>query len=552
MPDDPQAKGLIQRWRRQRENLSLYFNHCEDLARIMLPARIGFTGNISDGDRRSEDIYDGTAMQAGRGLANAVDAMLWPEGQQSFFIETADEDIKDDPMARAWLSDSEERMERAFDNPRARFRQSRGEANTDLVIFGGAHIFIGEGSRLNHLLFQTLHPKDCVVFYDEEGNPEGMARSHKYTLRQAIAKWGVEELSPKLREVATATGADLDKTYEFLHVVIPRKEAVPGALLAKNLPFADYWIEIEQNHFCEEGGFHEYPFANPRWDTSSGELTPRSPGMIALPDANTLQAMEETLLIAGQRTASPPLLVPNDGAFDAANTFPDGISYYDAQLAKEIGRIPIAPLETGAKMPIVMEMQDKKREQVWSAFLKNVLNLPVQGPQMTAEEIRARMTEMMREIGPVFGRFESDYKAPTVERPFMIMLRAGQFLPIPPILQGRTIKFRYSSPVKKLKQLIEASAVRAFISERAELSKAIGNLEPMDIVDLDAAGRFEADAGSVPNEIIRSPERIQEIRTQRAQAQQQAQQAQMAQQMADAANKGAGAVKQLQPEPRAA
>lgn len=551
--DDPRAKEHIQRWRKTREAYGPYFNHCEDLARVMLPSRVGFITQVYDGDRRSEDIYDGTAMQAARGLANAVDGMLWPDGQKSFFIETVDDDIKDDPMVRAWCEDAEEKLERAFDNPQARFRQARGEANTDLVVFGGAHIFIGEGKKLSNLIFQTLHPKDATVFYDEEGNPEGMAREKKYTLRQAIARFTVEALSGPLQEKAKAAGAELDKSHAFLHVVVPRKEAIPGAILRKNLPFADLWYEIETSHTVEEGGFHEFPFAGPRWDTSSGELTPRSPGMIALPDANTSQAMEETLLIAGQRAASPPLLVPNDGAFDAANTYPDGLSYYDAQLAKEMGQIPIKPLETGAKMPIVMEMQDKKRDQIWAAFLKNVLNLPTQGPQMTAEEIRARMTEMMREIGPVFGRFETDYKAPTVERPFKMLLRIpGVFLPVPPILQFRNIKFRYSSPVKKLKQLIEASATRAWLLDLANLAKMTGDPSVMDVANVDEASRFEAEAGTLPHQVIRSRDDVAKIRADRDQKMQQQQQATLAQQAADAANKGAGAIKQLQPETQAA
>jgi hypothetical protein len=552
MADDPKAKDLVRRWKARLQDLGPYHQHCEDLARVLLPARLGFISQVYDGDRRSEDIYDGTGMQAARSLANAVDGMLWPDGEQPFFLEPVDDDIHDDEEVRTWLADSEQRMLDAFENPKARFRQSRGESNLDLVTFGGAHIFVGEAASRTHLLFQTLHPKDAVPLFDDEGNPNGMFRKHKFSLRQAIDRFTKEKLSPQLQEKCKEREPKYDECFEFLHCVVQRKEAPRGAMLARNLPYTDIWLEVDTAHIVQEGGFHEFPFACPRWDTSSGDTTGRGPGMIALPDANTLQAMEETLLIAGQRAAAPPLLAPNDGAFDAANTFPDGISYYDVALAQALGTIPIQPLETGAKMPIVLEMQDKKREQVWAAFLRNVLNLPVDGPQMTAEEIRARREEIMREIGPVFGRLDTDNKAPQVERAFMVMMRAMQFLPIPDVLQGRQIRFRYSSPVKKLRKMIEAATAAAFYRERAEMVKLTGDPSHLDIVDTDALGQFQAEANNIPNIIIRSPQKIEEIRQQRQQAQQEAQQAQMAQMEADALQKGSQAVKNLQPERPAA
>src|SRR3990167_7552906 len=136
--------------------------------------------------------------------------------------------------------------------------------------------------------------------------------------------------SEKVREALDKTP---DKKIKVLHAVLPRENFREDALFSRNLPFQDIWIEIEAKHELFEGGFHELPFIVPRWDTSSGEDMGRSPGMIALPDADTLQAMGETILIAGQRAADPPLAVPNDGSFDAINTFPGGLAYYDLETA---------------------------------------------------------------------------------------------------------------------------------------------------------------------------------------------------------------------------
>ena len=530
---EDRGKALVKRWRALKETRAPHMAYCDDLARVMLPQRIGFASQVEPGQRRTDEIFDGTGMQAARGLANATGGMLRPDGQQWIFIEAADDESKTDDEAKDWLADSEDRLVSALDAPRARFRQALGEADLDLVVFGMASVFTNEADCMDNLLFQTLHPKDAVPFFGEEGSPEGMFRSRSLKVRQARDKFGADNLSDAVKKLIEQD--KLDDNVEFLHAVLPRREAQKGASGARNMPFASLWMETESGKIVRESGFREFPYAVPRWDTSSGDDTGMSPGMIALPDTNTLQAMEETVLIAGQRAAAPPLLAPNDGTFDAANTFPDGITYYDADLAKTLGRIPVGPMDTGGNLPIVVQMQDNKRQQVFAAYLRNVLNLPVDGPQMTATEVMQRKEEFIREIGPVFGRLETDYTAPIVERAFLIMFRAGGFLPVPDSLAGRKIRFRYQSPVKKIRQQVEAAAARMWALELVELEQVRPGA--LDVLDIDEYARFQAEAGNVPQRIIVSKDRVAEIRMQRLEQQQQAAEAAMMEGVVDSGTK---------------
>lgn len=530
---EERGKALVKRWRALKEVRAPHMAYCDDLARVMLPQRVGFTSQVEPGQRRTDEIFDGTGMQAARGLANATGGMLRPDGQQWVFIEAADEESKADDEAKEWLADSEDRLTQALDSPRARFRQALGEGDLDLVVFGMASVFTGETDSMDNLLFQTLHPKDATPFFNEEGAPEGMFRSRSLKVRQARDKFGVDNLSDAVKKKIEQD--KLDDSVEFLHAVLPRKEAQKGASGARNMPFASLWMETESGKIARESGYREFPFAVPRWDTSSGDDTGMSPGMIALPDTNTLQAMEETILIAGQRAAAPPLLAPNDGTFDAANTFPDGITYYDADLAKTLGRIPVGPMDSGGSLPIVVQMQDNKRQQVFAAYLRNVLNLPVEGPQMTATEVMQRKEEFIREVGPVFGRLETDYTAPIIERAFLIMFRAGGFAPVPDSLAGKKIRFRYQSPVKKIRQQVEAAAARMWALELVELEQ----IRPgaLDVLNIDEYARFQAEANNVPQRIIVSKDRVAEIRTQRLAQQQQAAEAAMLEGTVDAGTK---------------
>lgn len=530
----------LARWRKLRGEQGVWRNHWDDLAYVMLPRRLGFASTTVDGESRTEDNFDGTPLQAARGLANAMGGLLRPEGRHFFSIRADDDELGNSDEVKEWLSEAETALREALENPKARFKQATGETDLDLVVFGTAPLFIGESRTRDHLLFQSVHLKDATVMFSEEGTADGMYREHHLTIRQAAKKFGEESLSKETRQKIADN--QIDDRIRILHAVVPRDEGRRGAILARNMPFAGRWIEIDAKHEIKTDGFNEFPFVVPRWDTSSGEDYGRSPGMIALPDANTLQAMGETLLIAGQRSADPPLMAPNDGSFDTARTFPGGLTYYDVETAMAVRGNPFFPLDTGSNMPLTREMQQDMRQQVFAAFFRNVLNLPIDGPEMTAAEVYARREEFLREIGPVFGRLETDYTGPMIERAFNVMLRApGALPPIPEVLQGRRIRFEYESPVKRVRQQIEAAAASEWAARQIERATMLQRPELADPVNFDALGQFEAEAQGLPGSIVNSADEVAAIREQRAQAQQAAAEMQQMSQMAEMADKAAGA-----------
>jgi len=526
--------SIFKRWKTAEGQKGAWNEHWDDLARVQSPRRIGFSSTTNDGERRTEEIYDGTPMQAARGLANAMGGLLRPDGSSVTRIIAEDSELNDVDEAQEWLQDSRERLQAGFDNPKARYRQATGEVDFDQVVFGTAVLYLGESQNRRNLLFQSVHLKDATPLFSDEGVAIGMFRKRSYKLYQLIERFGVDSISEELRKEA---GDKLDQIIQVLHVVLPRENGRADALFAKNLPFMEMWVEVETKHVLLEGGYHEFPFMVPRWDTSSGEDYGRSPGMIALPDSDTAQSMGETILIAGQRAADPPLAAPNDGSFNSVNTYPGGLTYYDIDTAQAVRGNPFYALESGMNLPISRDMQQDTRDQIWAAFYRNILNLPTDGPQMTAEEIRARKEEFIREIGPVFGRQETDYTAPMVERGFNIMLRNGAFKPIPDVLKGRHIKFEYESPVKKIRQQIEANAATQWAYEMIELSQS--KPEALDLVNADELGRFKAKASGIPESIVNGVETVAQIRAERAEQMQQQQEIEQAQMALSAVEQGA-------------
>ena len=512
-----EIEDLLSRHKALKAERRHWEQHWQELAEVMLPRRAEFTTTPVPGDKRTSQIYDGTPMQARRSLATTVHGLLTPRASPWFFLKAADEALNRDDEVKLWLEDAERRLRAAIYDRRTHFVQRASEMYNDLVTFGTGLMFIGEGKSLNRLLFRSFHLKDVVVAENVDGEVDSFFVEEILTARQAAQRFGEARLGEKTREALRDDKPD--RSFKFLWAVQPREERDPRGRDNRNLPFASVQIDVESDHIIDESGFNEFPMAVPRWDTASGELYGRSPGMIALPDALTLQQQGKTILIAGQKEVDPPIFAASDSLMSAPRTWPGGVTYFDAEAARELGgRLPFEPLRTGANIPIGREMQNDTRGQVERAFFKNVFNLPVEGPQMTATEVLERKEEFLREVGPTLGHLEDDGPAAIVERAFNILLRAGVFAAPPPQLADAGVSFRFESTVERVSKQIEAAGM----SRSFELLGPLMQAQPdiLDNFDGDVITRDTPEIFGIPGKWLRTREQVSEMREQRGQAQQ--------------------------------
>jgi len=512
-----------------------WHNYWQELAEVMLPRRATITDESEAGEDRHSVLYDGSPMRARRGLRNGVDGLLKPKTSQWFSIRASDDEINNNDEAKRWFRIVEKKMWSAIYARTARFIQRSGECDDDLVTFGLGILYIGENKQLNGLNFKSVHPRDVVIFENDDGVIDKIYIRIRYTARQAISAWGKQNLGEKtLQDIdSDRDSSKTCKKYEFIMCVEPRKNRDRSAVSNTNLPFAQYIIDKQSDHLILESGFHEFPFAVPRWETEAGEVYPRSPAMVALPDAKTLQAMGKTFLVAGQKAVDPPMMQLDDAVIGTLRTFPGGNTFIDSDVAKGFGSWPLQPMDFGKNIPLTAEMQNTKRQEVEAAFFKNVFNLPVDGPQMTATEIIERKEEFVREMGPILGHLETDYPGQIAERVFGIMLRAGAFPEPPQVLQDKNVEFQIQSPIQRAKRQIEAMAASQGLQVLAPFIEYDPNI--MDNFDGDAIARDLPDTFGLPMEYLRGIDERDGIREQRAQAQQQQAQLEQSQQLSETA-----------------
>lgn len=489
----------------------------QELADIFLPTRASFTMAFEPGRETDRELYDTTPMQARRGLATAIDGLLKPSTTRWFWMTAGDDDLNDSDEVKRWFEEVQDRMWRAVYNPRARFIETSGAVDNDLATFGLGHLWIGENTTRSGLNFKCLFLKDVAFEENADGIIDTYTISRWFTARQAQQRFG-DRIPPKIVEALKkpANGSAPDK-FEFVQCIYPRHDRDPRKRDSVNKPFASKIVAVDDQVIVEEGGFDELPISTPRWELAPGQIYPRSPAMIALPDARTLQAMGHTLLVGGQRAVDPPIWIADDGVLSAVRTFPGGLTVVDVEVVRDTNGRPMGHLDMGSNIPIGREMQEDYRNMVEAAFFKNVFNLPVDAPQMTATEVLERKEEFLRTIGPVMGQLESSYIGQSIERVFGIMLRAGALPPVPEALQGRDVTFEFLSPIQQARKQIEAAG----LARSLEFVNPIGAIDPTvyDNFDADEIVRDLPDMFSTPQRWLKTRDQVQGIRQQRQQQQ---------------------------------
>ena len=371
------AVSIVKRFEYTKSRRDNWDTHYQELADYMLPRKADIVKKRSRGEKRMELIYDGTALQSIDLMAAFLHGMLTSGAAPWFHLDIKDTDINRDDDVREWLQDTSMRMMRAFNQ--SNFETEVHETYVDLVVFGTSCMFI-EMDKGN-LRFSTRHISEFYAQEDQFGMVNTVFRMYKMTAEQAVERFGINNVSDYIKKKIEKNP---DEEVEILHAVMPRTERNVTKADNKNMPFMSVYICMQTKMIMSEGGFSELPYVVPRFLKATGEVMGRSPAMTALPDVKMLNLMSKTIIQAAQKMIDPPLLVPDDGFLLPIRTQPGGLNFFRAG-----SRDTITPLQTGANIPIGLNMEEQRRAAIRQAFYVDQILFSGQ-PGMTATEVIQR------------------------------------------------------------------------------------------------------------------------------------------------------------------
>ena len=529
------TKNLLSRYERLEGQRQNWETHWQEVADYMQPRKADVTKKRARGDKRMEQVFDSSPIQAVELLAASLHGMLTNPSTPWFTLRFKDEDIDNEDEAKLWLEASTDAMYTAFN--RSNFQQEIFELYHDLITFGTAAMFIEEDND-DIIKFSTRHINEVFIAENDKGRIDTIYRRFNISARAAIQKFG-DAVSSDVQGKAKKNPYD---EVEILHAVYPRSEFNPNKKDKANMPFESVYMEYKNGNELSVGGFKEFPFVVPRYLKASNEIYGRSPAMTALPDVKMLNEMCKTTIKAAQKQVDPPLLVPDDGFLLPVRTVPGGLNFYRSGT-----RDRIEPLNIGANNPLGLNMEEQRRDSIRAVFYVNQLMMQ-QGPQMTATEVIQRNEEKMRLLGPVLGRLQSELLKPLIDRVFAILLRNNMLPQAPEFLSGRDIEIEYVSPLAKAQKSTELQSIMRAI----EILGSLANVAPVfDYVNFDNLVKHLADIVGVPQKILKSQSQVNAERQQAQQQQQEMQQMQQLQQVAKAGGDIAPLAKALPDEARA-
>jgi hypothetical protein len=504
-------------------------DHWQEILDYTMPRKADITFVRSKGEKRTERLFDSTAITAANLLASSLQGTLTSPSLAWFHLKLRDKMLNENRNIQLWLEDTARRMYDTFND--TNFNTEVHELYLDLCSIGTAALFVEESDTGIH--FSALHIAEYYIQENTAGKVDTLYRKYKLTARQAVQEFGEDNVGEKVKKAA---GDSPEKKFNFIHAVEPTEdyERALGKAGTK-LPFHSCHVCMEDKMKVRVGGYNEFPYLVPRWSKATGEIFGRSPAFNALPDIKTLNKAVEIGLKAWAKAIDPPLLVQDDGVIGRVRMTPAGITVVRSDAA-------VKPLQIGANWQITDMKETQLRTAIRQAYFSDQLQLQ-EGPQMTATEVQVRYELMQRLLGPTLGRFQSEFLNPLIERVFGIMLRAGVLLPPPEEIADSTIDVEYVGPLARSQRMEEAVAVERLY----QLAMNVAQADPgvMDLIDHDEAIRIRATLLGVPKTILRGRDEVDEMRQMRAQQQQQMMEMQQAQAQAETMKTGAQAAQTM-------
>jgi hypothetical protein len=441
----------------------------QEVADNFYPERANFTIQRSLGTDFAAHLMSSYPVRCRRDLGNQFSTMLRPTARPWFhtrrrFKETESSEVK------VYLEWFEETQRRAMYDPHSLFVRATKEGDHDFAAFGQCVLSVEMNKNANGLLYRCWHLKDVCWQENEEGIIGFVARKWKPTVQTLMRTF--KNVHPKVIEKCAKTPFE---ECEVLHMVV-EADMYDGS--ANGRPRFSIWYDTTHDHVMEETPIWGKHYIIPRWQTVSGSQYSYSPATVcALPDARLLQAMTFTLLEAGEKATSPPIIATQNAVRSDLALYAGGVTWVDEEYDEKLGAA-LRPLEQDFRgFNYGLQMNMDTRQMLHSAFFLDALTLPQRAPEMTAYEVGQRVQEYIRNALPLFEPMEMEYNAAICDETFELMWRNGGFGSPdtwPRELRGADIEFVFESP---LHDAIEEQKSQKFQQAQALIGSAMA-LDP--------------------------------------------------------------------------
>ena len=469
------------------------------------------------------ELFDNTAAVAVDKLASQLHGNVTSSVIKWFNIRFRDMAMNMDQAAKEWLEDADEKTWQAIQQ--SNFGTAAPEMYLDIASFGTSVFTMEDKSDLKWegVTFNAIPMMDA---YFEMG-PDDIVYNVYRLLRYTPLELGNTFDLPKSLKITKGNKSNVDIRDEVIFCIYREPENahqdINKSLAPKLRPVQWRYVHKrtgtllkKKGHKSTEGGYYDFPAMVIRWQKAAGSQYGYSKAMVVLSEVKQLNRLIEMTTEATAKEIDPPMKVNEYGILGDLDNVPGGLTI----VADVDSLLPLLPRAnfSASQMDV-----NRSTEQIKDGLHSSLTDLPSSGGR-TATEWNIRVDNLLRQLAVTMGRLTTDLLNPTVGGVFNKLLRAGQFLPLPPSLSDIELDIEYTAPLPRaLKAEVGDSMERWLMALAQQLDY---NPESIDIVDFDAYNRILADQRGVPAKAIKPSAAVLATRTARAEQAKAAQEAQ--------------------------
>jgi hypothetical protein len=506
------TERLMRQYRAMLGDRSTWESHWDSIARRVLPRGNPIGGVQSPGSRRTQDIFDSTASLGLERFAAAMEGLVAPRAQRWHGLASPDYRLNKKPEIRRYFDQVNDLLFETRYAASSGFATQLHEVMISLGWAGTGPMWIEDDERRG-IVYTALDISEVAIDVDKSGRVDTVGREFEWTARQAVQKWGADQLPKQIRDALTGQP---ERKFKFVHMVAPRGDFDPARADAKGMRWGSWYMLADDNSLISEGGFHTMPVPVCRYTTAPREKYGRSVAMMALPDIKMVNEVAKGMVRAIHKELDPPLLLPDDGVLTRMQTRPGALNIGGVNAR---GEAMVRPLQTGGNIAWAENLLEQTRRNINDAFLVTLFqSLANTSDRMTATEVLERLREKGVLLAPATGRIETELLGPMIEREIDIHSRAGRLPPMPAELEdsGGNFKIIYDNPMSRA---AKAEQVGGFFQVVERLAP-IASIDPTvyDVFDFQEATRGAAEVSGVPASWMRTPDQIAALKDERTSA----------------------------------
>lgn len=531
------------------------------IGEFVMTRKQDFTQSVTPGEFVTDQIFDSSAAKFCHRAASSTMGALWNSGGKSFVLEPPEhafsKEVANSEEIRNYYKQLSRRTHKPFQELRAGFLTNLEEMLHDCYGFGTAGIAAFDTNDVKSpVRFCSIDIKKSCIDEGVEGFVDTVYTEYKYTLRQLVAKYGIDNVSQASRD--KYLDGKLETTVQVLHAVEPRMDArVSGSYGNDTYPVASIHIELKENHILLESGFEAMPIFVSRFWKCMGEIYGRSPAFENMPAIMTLNALAEAILVATEKQLKPPTWGWDDGSLGGGTINVSAGAHNPRRIP---GRAsggnftgpPIQPIYTVGDLRSAEAQIAKLTQDLKEGFFIDLLTELSSNQRMTLGEADMRDEDRMKALCSMYVRIVAEVLDPLIERVFNILMKhkllgvpadspeaqqaeedGTEILIIPDAVlelmrSGEEVyEVRYLTPAARAMKIEELKGIKQLVNTLAEAAKVAPNI--LDIVEWENLGRHVQDLGGAPTDVIRTSESMKALLDGRAQQAQQQQKMMVAQ-----------------------